>query len=201
MSFSLEESPTMPEIIPHILSSSSESEEFSELNTTPATSNPPSEAGLNDFKLDIFASSTPIESLAPELFSENIMAKVLRTATISIAALPHAFPEIVPQGEGHDGSYTLREADFWTCGFFPGSLYLILERFIRYPQSLNLSPASRLAENSNIAQLRYQLSTLCCSWTEPLHSMAYRTDTHDIGFIIMPALRLDWELDRQHTKS
>jgi hypothetical protein len=194
MALSLKEAPTVPEITSQISSSSSENEELSELNTTPATSNSPSEASLDDLKLEIFASSTSIENLVPELFSENITAKVLRTATSALGALPHAFPEIVPQGKGHDGSYTLREADFWTCGFFPGSLYSILERFIRYPQSLNLSVPSGSTENLNIAQLRYQLSTLCRFWTEPLHGMASRTDTHDIGFIIMPALRLDWEL-------
>jgi hypothetical protein len=200
MSLSFEESLTSPGITPQILSSSSESGEVSELNTTPETSNPPSEAGLEDLKLDIFASSIPIENLVPELFSENITAKVLRTATNAIEALPHAFPEIVPQVEGHNGSYTLREASFWTCGFFPGSLYSILERFIKHPQSLNLSSTSGSAESSNIAQLRNQLSALCRSWTEPLHGMASRTDTHDIGFIIMPALRLDWELT-ENTRS
>lgn len=102
--------------------------------------------------------------------------------------MPAAFPEIVPHDEGHDGSYTLREADFWTCGFFPGTLYALLERLIRYPQAVEV-PAS-----INITHLRNQLATLCRAWSEPIRGMDGRTDTHDIGFIIMPALRADWEL-------
>jgi hypothetical protein len=39
-----------------------------------------------------------------------------------------------------------------------------------------------------------QLLKLCRTWSEPLHRMAARTNTHDLGFIIQPALRMDWEL-------
>lgn len=39
-----------------------------------------------------------------------------------------------------------------------------------------------------------QLLKLCRTWSEPLHRMAARTNTHDLGFIIQPALRKDWEL-------
>ncbi|KAF2798060.1 glycoside hydrolase family 88 protein, partial [Melanomma pulvis-pyrius CBS 109.77] len=128
------------------------------------------------------------------LFAENVIAKVLRTATNALSGLPDTFPEYVPQNDGHDGSYTLREADFWTCGFFPGTLYSILERFIRFPQSLRLLESSSSATKISVTLLQNQLSALSRSWTEPLHGMAGRTDTHDIGFIVMPALRLDWEL-------
>ncbi|OAG11471.1 Six-hairpin glycosidase [Paraphaeosphaeria sporulosa] len=124
----------------------------------------------------------------PDLFTENITAKALRTAQTAIKALPDFFPEYVPQDAGQGGRYTLREADFWTCGFFPGTLYTILERAVRFPQSLQLPP------EISILQFREQLLTLCRTWAEPLYNMDTRTDTHDIGFIIMPALQLDWEL-------
>jgi hypothetical protein len=39
-----------------------------------------------------------------------------------------------------------------------------------------------------------QLLSLCRTWSEPLHRQAERTNTHDLGFIIQPALRMDWEL-------
>ena len=39
-----------------------------------------------------------------------------------------------------------------------------------------------------------ELLRLCRAWGAPLHKMAERTDTHDLGFIIQPALRQDWEL-------
>lgn len=58
---------------------------------------------------------------------------------------------------------------------------------MKYPQFLNIP--------SNI-RLHFQQETLALarSWAEPLHHMATRTDTHDLGFIILPALKMDWEL-------
>jgi hypothetical protein len=157
--------------------------------TTPLTSTPPSECGNNELAIDVFASSVSATEVVLELYAENIIAKALRTAQGAIGALPFAFPEIVPQDTGCDGSYSLREADFWTCGFFPGTLYLLLERLIKFPQSVRLGDIS-----VGRPQLRNQLTTLCRTWSEPIRGMDTRTDTHDIGFIVMPALRLDWEL-------
>lgn len=39
-----------------------------------------------------------------------------------------------------------------------------------------------------------ELLKLCRAWSAPLHQMAKRTNTHDLGFITQPALRQDWEL-------
>jgi len=101
---------------------------------------------------------------------------------------PIAYPEYVPQDEalGPVGRYHLRESDFWTCGFFPGTLYSLLDRSTRFPE--------RLPRNVHRQTLEAELTSVCRSWSEPLHTMAARTDTHDLGFIIEPALRLDWEL-------
>ncbi|OAL45834.1 Six-hairpin glycosidase [Pyrenochaeta sp. DS3sAY3a] len=169
-------------------SASSTEEDSSEQTSSPLTSSPPSDCGTTEPVLDYFGSQTPLTDLLPELFAENITAKALRTAQVALAALPAAFPEIVSQKVDSDGSYTLREADFWTCGFFPGTLYAILERLVRFPQSVQL-PSS-----INTQHLRDQFTTLCRTWSEPIRGMDGRTDTHDIGFIIMPALRADWEL-------
>src|SRR5690606_12181874 len=43
-------------------------------------------------------------------------------------------------------------------------------------------------------QLFDRFAADCAIWTEPLHAMADRNDTHDLGFIIMPALQREWEL-------
>jgi SAM-dependent methyltransferase len=157
-----------------------------------------------DSTLDVdLSSAVPnLRGNLAELFAENIMAKVWRVACESLPGagatseeramkFPRVFPEYVPQNPQHGeklGVYHLREADFWTCGFFPGTLYELLERTVRYPQSavyfLHSTPRER----------RNQLRAMCEKWSEPLHDMASRTDTHDIGFIVMPALRKDWEL-------
>jgi hypothetical protein len=143
-----------------------------------------------------------------EAFAENILAKTCRVAVEALhrGAKPHDgivghtlpdtqeafFPEYCPQAGDDAGKYVLRESEFWTCGFFPGTLYALLERAIRFPQSLEFSPSR--PERPSTTRIRTHLSSLCRAWAEPLHNMASRTDTHDIGFIIMPALRLDWEL-------
>lgn len=103
---------------------------------------------------------------------------------------PRDFPETVPQTGDNVGKYQYRDAKFWTCGFFPGNVYCLLERSMKYPQAF-LTSGPNLAARE---QLRNSLLGVCRAWSEPLHDMAYRTDTHDIGFIIQPALRRDFEL-------
>lgn len=38
------------------------------------------------------------------------------------------------------------------------------------------------------------LTDLCQKWSAPLHAMSARKHTHDMGFIIQPALQRDWEI-------
>lgn len=47
-------------------------------------------------------------------------------------------------------------------------------------------------------EINDQLLQLAHKWAEPLYEQASRTDTHDLGFMIMPALRKDWELTGNH---
>lgn len=42
--------------------------------------------------------------------------------------------------------------------------------------------------------LRQKLEQLGFAWSEPLRSQAMRTDTHDLGFMIMPHMRPRWEI-------
>ena len=63
---------------------------------------------------------------------------------------------------------------------------MLLERAIKYPGSFP-GGLSRLI-------LAQQLQDLGLIWSEPLHIVAYRTDTHDLGFMIQPAMRQRWEL-------
>ncbi|KAL2222979.1 Six-hairpin glycosidase-like protein [Thermoascus aurantiacus ATCC 26904] len=142
------------------------------------------------------SSEDPVDELR-EIFSENVTAKVWRVAVRELEQNnpPTKFPEFVPQTGPDSGRYVLREAEFWTCGFFPGLLYSLLERAVKYPQ---VFLGLREDENQSVAlaksALRQQLLSLCRAWAEPIHAMATRTDTHDMGFMIQPALRADWEL-------
>ncbi|KAH6695570.1 unsaturated glucuronyl hydrolase [Plectosphaerella plurivora] len=134
-----------------------------------------------------------------ELFAENITAKACRAAGKSLVDVvtpsgvtkaPTGFPETVSQVPPYFGQYDYREPDFWTCGFFPGELAALRERCARYPQHMGIDPSAGIST----ATLYSRLVQDCDIWTEPLHAMAARTDTHDLGFIIMPAIRRDWEM-------
>lgn len=110
----------------------------------------------------------------------------IKLLTEEKGSLP-TYPETVPDGPSADGRYEHRDADFWTCGFFPGSIYALLERAVRFPAHLPV-PAWYKPHVYN--------DLLKCGrkWSLALHEMSSRTDTHDMGFIIQPALRKDWEL-------
>ncbi|KAF2792619.1 glycoside hydrolase family 88 protein [Melanomma pulvis-pyrius CBS 109.77] len=124
-----------------------------------------------------------------EIYSENAAAKIFQVAKRGLkqqAPLP-TYPESVPQKGPHQGKYEHREADFWTCGFFPGSIYAILERAVRFPRSLNIPEHCR-------PQFTNQTLQLGRHWSVAINEMSGRTDTHDMGFIVQPALQKDWEL-------
>jgi hypothetical protein len=100
----------------------------------------------------------------------------------------------VPQNGKDAGKYLLRDADFWTCGFFPGILYLLRERAIKFPQVFPYLGHEKGNEPFASSILRQELVLLCKDWTGPVQAMMSRTDTHDIGFIIQPSVRKHWEL-------
>ncbi|KAL4888902.1 Six-hairpin glycosidase-like protein [Aspergillus ambiguus] len=122
------------------------------------------------------------------------MVKIWRTAVNSFdqRKLPHNFPDNVPSTGSRTGKYTFSDISAWTSGFFPGSLYILLERSMKYPKYA-------LLMDTDTDFLHEQLRNLAHSWSNPLHGQASRTDTHDMGFIILPALRRDWELTGNFT--
>ncbi|CAK7267138.1 hypothetical protein SEPCBS119000_002391 [Sporothrix epigloea] len=129
----------------------------------------------------------PLASLAG-LYSENVAAKIWRVAESYLEAVPDltTYPEYIEQassGEQRLGSYKSKPAPFWTCGFFPASLYCILERTIKFGAPKGI-PTDKF---------HAQLLALCRRWSAPLHLQTSRTNSHDLGFIVR-SLRMDWEL-------
>ncbi|CAK7207666.1 hypothetical protein SEUCBS139899_010477 [Sporothrix eucalyptigena] len=119
------------------------------------------------------------------IFAESAVAKITRTAVGALVDNdpPTRYPEYVPQTGEDAGQYALREADFWTCGFFPGCIYLLLERFIKFPHTVPALPA-----------VQATLEKTTSSWDGPIRAMAGRTDTHDMAFIVMLSQRARYEL-------
>lgn len=71
--------------------------------------------------------------------------------------------------------------------FFPGCIYALLERAVRFPQTVHVPEQVQ-------PQLQKQLLRLGRHHGVAINQMSSRTDTHDMGFIVQPALQKDWEL-------
>ncbi|KIX05710.1 uncharacterized protein Z518_03682 [Rhinocladiella mackenziei CBS 650.93] len=98
-----------------------------------------------------------------------------------------SYPESAPQSGAGRGRYEYRDAEFWTCGFFPGTVYTLLERAAKFPAHVSAPKWYR-------EHLYSDLLTCGRHWSIALNDMSSRTDTHDMGFIVQPALQKDWEM-------
>ncbi|KAI9150591.1 glucuronyl hydrolase [Paramyrothecium foliicola] len=150
---------------------------------------PESETDVSVSEANVSHPHKPLAQRLQGLFEENIAAKILRTAQGGLINNdpPIAYPEYVLQRGPEAGKYILREADFWTCGFFPGSIYSVAERLVKFPQAVPVQDKQALLG---------ELWALGARWAEPLHKTALRTDTHDMSFMIQPSMRVLWEVGR-----
>ncbi|KAI7217899.1 hypothetical protein KC333_g3942 [Hortaea werneckii] len=120
------------------------------------------------------------------MYSESVVAKIWAVAegSLSETSPPTSHPEYtVPGGD----EYVFCSHEFWTSGFFPGSLAVLYER-------------QRLWKNhSMLAGTRCPhplvLQHAIRWWSDELHSQAARRDNHDLGFMIQPWAQPLWELD------
>ncbi|KAI1474106.1 glycoside hydrolase family 88 protein [Daldinia eschscholtzii] len=101
---------------------------------------------------------------------------------------PTLFPEYTKPG---DVGYIYRELEFWTSGFFPGCLYLLLERQRKHAHEIR-----RIKQSSTGHELHeLQLQFACKWWTASLYQNAKLKTTHDLGFMIAPWARAAWEIE------
>ncbi|CAK7212199.1 hypothetical protein SCUCBS95973_001363 [Sporothrix curviconia] len=124
------------------------------------------------------------------LYAPSAEAKIWAVAAKQLhnPTPPVLLPEYTEPG-GTD--YVYRDRSFWTSGFFPGSLYLLLERR-RKRQQLWVHQEQGSEVSIPESTLRYA----CQWWTESLHANATLLGTHDLGFMLMPWARRAWELER-----
>ncbi|CZR65745.1 related to glucuronyl hydrolase [Phialocephala subalpina] len=131
-----------------------------------------------------------VKDILASLYSESTVAKIWGVAERGLdkSTPPILYPEYTKPGST---AYVYRELDFWTSGFFPGSLYLLLERQRKYARALLPSPYSGLPQLPHPLQLQYA----CKWWTHNLHQNAHLKTTHDLSFMISPWARKAWELE------
>ncbi|KAF2652503.1 glycoside hydrolase family 88 protein [Lophiostoma macrostomum CBS 122681] len=122
--------------------------------------------------------------MIPALYSQSALAKIWGVALRGLAqrSPPTRYPEYTKPGIA---PYEYTDYDFWTSGFFPGSLYLVYERARLWDDRIPRLP------QLDLLKMRHA----CEWWTANLHSQASRTDTHDLGFLVMPWAQKGWELD------
>ncbi|KAI5457554.1 glycoside hydrolase family 88 protein [Mariannaea sp. PMI_226] len=102
--------------------------------------------------------------------AESIMKVATRPATVD-GYFPH-------RTTGEKLSYVYEPPEWWTSGFFPGSIWRLYERSLKR----NLSIPSQ-----DILQAALE-------WQKKLESQQYNTTTHDLGFMIMPAFYSHYKL-------
>ncbi|KAJ5223128.1 uncharacterized protein N7469_009368 [Penicillium citrinum] len=145
--------------------------------------------GTNGVKFPVHVVS---EYLLEALYSESVVAKVWKIANKALSSSKP--PILYPEYTNENGMYVYRTLEFWTSGFFPGSMYLLLERLTRHPQIAHHSGKKRNIPISWPHPL--QLEYLCRWWTKNLHTNALKRDTHDLGFMIAPWAMKSWTLHR-----
>ncbi|KAH8203883.1 hypothetical protein TruAng_001947 [Truncatella angustata] len=112
------------------------------------------------------------------LYSNSTVGKLWGIATKALQQPkpPIYFPEYTKPG---GTKYVYRELDFWTSGFFPGSLHLLLER-------------QRNFKATGVHEQHLEW------WTESLHQNAHLSTTHDLGFMIAPWAKVAWDLNHDY---
>ncbi|KAL4967188.1 glycoside hydrolase family 88 protein [Aspergillus stella-maris] len=129
------------------------------------------------------------DTLVNTLYGESTVIKIWNVARKALGgATP---PVLYPEYTGTDKRYVYRNLDFWTSGFFPGSLYLVHERQIKHPRFYG-----QTGNATSTLPHRLHLHHLCQWWSASLHQNAGRQDTHDLGFMIAPWAIKAWELYR-----
>lgn len=101
------------------------------------------------------------------LFDDSVTEKIMRVA-IRPPPIENHFPHTTDKAQFQ---YQYEPSQWWTSGFFPGSLWLLYER------SLNMT-LSVSSEEILVQALR---------WQKGLENEQYNKGTHDIGFMILPS--------------
>ncbi|KAK9489374.1 Six-hairpin glycosidase-like protein [Lipomyces doorenjongii] len=123
-----------------------------------------------------------LDTTLSELYAQNAIAKIWGIAlpALALPSPPTRVPDYTTVGTA---TYEYASYDWWTSGFFPGSLAVLLERAIKYPHCF---------PSADVNPTRLELATRY--WSDGVHSQATRVDTHDLGFMIHSAMQPLYDL-------
>lgn len=114
------------------------------------------------------------KSIFKAVLDESNVAKILKVANQE-SAVPTKFPHCTNHGATE---YMYEPATWWTTGFFPGSLWALVERASKRQMSTSFDDLVKVAKR----------------WEDAVESQKYNINTHDIGFMIMPSFQRDLDV-------
>ncbi|CUM49803.1 unnamed protein product [Debaryomyces tyrocola] len=119
-----------------------------------------------------------LDEIKDGLYCDATVAKIWGVAypALGESQPPTKFPD---QSKG--SRYTYRDSDWWTSGFFPGSIYTLLERCEKYPAYF---PSKKI----NPVKLEYAAKW----WAESMAKHKNKTDNHDLGFMLVPPFEKEY---------
>ncbi|RSM08386.1 hypothetical protein CDV31_008199 [Fusarium ambrosium] len=132
---------------------------------------------LDTKKVDDVARNPPkdvTETVLSNLYVER--AWKLASKVLTRQDAPDLFPHFTFPGLSY---YTWNDSTFWTSGFFPGIVWLLYERSLMTP--LPVAPSKDLL----LAAQKWQIE---------MAKEQFKTDNHDLGFMIMPSFSRDHDL-------
>lgn len=117
------------------------------------------------------------------LFGHGFGKKIVELAK-NAENVPEEFPHYTHMGQTQ---YKYFPSSTWTSGFFPGSLWALYERIMCH----NIGIADGVSKE--------ELLDLAKNWQEGIKKEQFNTNTHDIGFLIMPSFGRDHQLHQTET--
>jgi hypothetical protein len=135
-------------------------------------------ASLVDTKNVDGTARKPLKDAAETVLSNLYVERAWKLASKVLTRhdAPDLFPHFTFPGLGY---YTWNDSTFWTSGFFPGIVWLLYERSLMTP--LSVAPSNDLLRAAQ-------------KWQIEMAKEQFKTDNHDLGFMIMPSFARDYDL-------
>jgi Glycosyl Hydrolase Family 88 len=140
---------------------------------------------ITEFPLTNNVKSNPIFHVQERQIFRNMLSEDAVRKIIKVAENPEdsvKLPHCTKPGT-HGEEYIFESPEWWTSGFFPGSLWALYER----------------SQKRELYISKSKLKELCELWMDRIEAQKDNTDTHDIGFMIMPSFQRKYNLEKDTT--
>ncbi|GAB5591285.1 hypothetical protein Unana1_06185 [Umbelopsis nana] len=113
-------------------------------------------------------------SIFKAVLDDSSVFKILKVANQE-PPVPNTFPHVTKFGALE---YIYEPSKWWTSGFFPGSVWALCERASKRDLPVSFDDLVKVARK----------------WQSGMENEQFNTETHDIGFMIMPSFQRDYDL-------